>query len=130
MKTALKKPGLMMTMALLTGFVAGSYFPDQRAPREQTTEAGSRDVRGTAQEKLPRSARPISHGVGPQSAELRPGDVAHEIPPELLIRLTNGEYVLQYEFPSARLGLSNHVAMNVREYRPVIDNEYNALFKE
>ncbi len=57
-------------------------------------------------------------------------DADHEVPPEILSRLTNGEFVLEYEFPTARVGLSNHVAVNVGAYRTVIDREYDALFQD
>ena len=129
MDTAFPKSGIMVAIALVMGFVAGSYFTDRGKSSRQATDAGSSDVHGEVEEERPKSLLLLSHAARPQAAEVATTAGAREIPPELLIRLTNGEYVLQYEFLTARLGLSNHVAVNVREYRPVIDREYDALFK-
>lgn len=65
------------------------------------------------------------------SVEVRgPGEMMATIPEEVFRRLTNGEYVLQYEIPSVRVGLSNHVSENVAQYRHLIEARYASLFRD
>jgi hypothetical protein len=145
MKMAFKRHGMWWVITLLLGFIGGSYYtaydishrdklahpsPEPRAEVYDSSRflPGNLNIKGV--EGTSTDMSPISHHFRSDSEGIQTLELFQEMPPEILGRLTNGEYILQYEFPTARTGLSNHVILNVNQYRSIISREYGSMFRE